>query len=145
MYIIVLYQTVVDPDSIRRHLENLRIRELAEWDVLAFVYRHGTNIASAEQLARLAGYSTAAVGAALDSLTSLGLIERSHNSQGVRSYRLTVAVDGEAARLSAEGRHSFEELMQLAVQRQGRLLIIGCLRQAATGKAVRGRGGLHLA
>lgn len=134
----------MDPDSIRRHLENLHIRHLAEWDLLAFIYRHGTSLASAEQLGRLAGYSTAAVGAALDSLISSGLIHRSHNSHGVRSYRFA-EMAGESARPSSEERHSVEELMNLARQREGRLLIIGCLRPALAGKSPRGRGGLHLA
>jgi predicted transcriptional regulator len=121
------------------HLDTLRIRSLAEWDVLAFIYHHGTSLASAVQISRLLGYCRATVGAALDSLTSTGLVQRSRNSHGVRLYQFAVAAEGDFRR------GSLEEMMKVAEERQTRLLIIGHMRRAAAGKELRGRGGLHLA
>ena len=106
---------------------------------MAFIYRHGTSLASAEQIARLLGYDRAAVGAALDSLTTTGLLQRSRNSRGVRLYRFAAAAPDDIRR------RSLEELMKMAEEREGRLLLIGHLRQAAAGKELRGRAGLHLA
>jgi DNA-binding MarR family transcriptional regulator len=126
----------VDLDLVRGHLETLGINHLAEWDVLAFIYRHGTNLASAEQIARLLGYGKAAVGAALESLTSKGLVQRSRSSRGARLYQFAAAVSGDSRRAA------LEELMKVAEERQGRLLLIRHLR---TGKERHGRGGLHLA
>jgi DNA-binding MarR family transcriptional regulator len=126
-------------DPFRAHLETLGISQIAEWDVLAFIYRHGTSLASAEQIARLFGYGKAAVGAALESLTSTGLVQRSRNSRGVRLYRFTAAGPEDSRQ------RALEELMKAAEERQGRLLLIGHLRQAVAGKQQRGRGGLHLA
>jgi DNA-binding MarR family transcriptional regulator len=80
-------RTVTTVDLVGRHLETLRIYNLADWDVLVFVYRHGTSLVSAEQIARLLGYGKTAVGAALESLTSTGLVQRSRNSHGVRLYQ----------------------------------------------------------
>jgi DNA-binding MarR family transcriptional regulator len=128
-----------DSDPLRRHLEILRISHLAEWDVLTFLYRHGTILASAKQIARLVGYTGAEVGAALDSLTSTGLLLRSRNSHGVRMYQL-------AAIFPDERRCSLEELMRVAEKRHGRSLLIGQVQHAAEGKELRGRrSGLHLA
>jgi DNA-binding MarR family transcriptional regulator len=57
---------------------------LSEWDVLAFVYRHGASLTTADQIARLIGYESAVVSDALDRLEREKLIERSRPSQGVR-------------------------------------------------------------
>jgi DNA-binding IclR family transcriptional regulator len=127
----------VDLDLVRGHLDALRICRLDEWDVLVFIYHHGTSLASAEKISLLLGYTEATVGAALESLTSSGLVQRSRNSQGVRLYQFGAAVPGDSRR------RSLEELMKLAEQRQGRLLLIGHLRQAA-GKEGRRGGGLRL-
>jgi DNA-binding MarR family transcriptional regulator len=126
-------------DLCRRHLETLRIDRLVQWDVLAFIYRHGTSLASAEQIGRLAGYPKAAVGAALDLLTSTGLVKRSRNSRGARLYRFAAAVPGDSRQ------RALGELIPMAEQREGRLLMIGYLRQTAAGRERRDRGGLHLA
>lgn len=128
----------MDPDLFRKNLEALHIRHLAEWDVLAFIYRHGTNLSSADHIARLLGYGKAAVGAALDSLTSTGLVKRSRNSRGVRLYQIAAAIPEDPRR------QYLEELMNLAEERRGRLLLIAHLRRASGGE-LRGRGGLHLA
>jgi biotin operon repressor len=115
-------------DLVGRHLETLRIFNLTEWDVLAFICRHGTSLASAEQIARLLGYGKAAVGAALDSLTSIGLVKRSRNSRGVRLYQSAPAVSGDPRQ------SSLEELIKVAEERQGRLLLIGHLQRPAAGE-----------
>jgi hypothetical protein len=126
-------------DLVRSHLDALHISRLAEWDVLAFIYRNGTSLASAEKIARLVGYSGAEVFAALDSLTSAGLIQRSRNSHGVRLFQFAAAGLGES------WQRPLEELMKVAEDRQGRLLLIRNLRQASAGKEMRKRGALHLA
>jgi DNA-binding MarR family transcriptional regulator len=135
---IIVITTSSELDLFRERFEVLRIERLADWDVLAFVSRHGTSLASAERISRLVGYSKATVGAALDSLTSTGLVQRSRNSHGIRLYRLALT-EGDV-RLRA-----LEEVMQVVNDRKGRLLLINHLRQTVTRKERRERGGLHLA
>ena len=130
--------TTIDPNLIRKNLDALHIRHFAEWDVLAFVYRHGTNLVSADHIARLLGYGKASVGAALDSLTSAGLVKRSRNSHGVRLYQVAPAAPDDF------GRQCLGELMKLTEERRGRLMLIAHLR-LASGKELHGRDGLHLA
>ena len=125
-------------EFVRENLEALQIRHLAEWDVLAFIYRHGTNLASADYIARLLGYGKAVVGAALDSLTSTGLVRRSRTSHGVRLYQIATSIPDDPRR------RYLEELMNLTEERRGRILLIAHLRQAS-GSGLRGRAGLHLA
>ena len=96
------------------HLEILRIRRLPEWDVLIYIYRHGASLASAERLADPLGYNKSVIGAAIDSLTSNGLVRRSRNSRGVRLYRMADA-------LPDVSRLSLEKLMKVAEDRAGRL------------------------
>jgi biotin operon repressor len=103
-------------------LEKLGISLLSEWDALAFLYRHGTSLTSAAQIAQLLGYNTAALTAALDRLESLGFIVRSRGYQGVRLYRFSVPTD--PARCSR-----FIELMILAEKRPGRLLLLKHLQR----------------
>ncbi len=74
-------------------LKTLGIEALCQWDVLVFLYRHQSSLVSAEHIARFLGYATAEVVAALDSLESSGLVERSRVSQGVRLYQLTAPAD----------------------------------------------------
>jgi DNA-binding transcriptional ArsR family regulator len=124
-------------NAVANHLKTLGIAHLAEWDVLTFIRNHGTSLASAEKIAQLLGYSKAAVGAALDSLTSGGLVERSRNSRGVRLYRFAEGAADDPRR------GSLEELMKLTEGRQGRLLLIRSLPEAAPAKELRRRGGLH--
>ena len=126
-------------DTVIRNLKLLRISSLAEWDVLVFIHRHGTSLASAENIARLLGYTPAVVSAALDSLSSKALIERSRNSHGVRVYRHSSAIHDEARR------SSFEELISVAEDRPGRLVLIRNLPQNAPDPQIGMRGGLHLA
>ena len=77
-----------------RHLEILDISAIAEWDVLAFLYRHGTTIASAAHMVRLIGYSQSVVASALDNLTKAGLIQSSH-SDGITISHSSRLVCGE--------------------------------------------------
>ena len=106
---------------------------MVQWDALAFLYRHGTSLASAEQISRLLGYRSDSLFKALDSLTASGLVVRSRNSRGLRLYRLAGSVP------------ALDELIGMADGRQGRLLLIEQLRQRAMGTERRVHGGLHLA
>ena len=126
-------------DAVINHLKTLGITHLTEWDVLIFIRNHGTSLASAEKIAGLLGYTTAAVGTALDALTSAGLIQRSRNSHGVRLYRFA------AGALDDSQRGSLEELMKLTGRREGRLRIIRSLQEDGPAKELRSRGRLHLA
>jgi hypothetical protein len=132
--------TTKDSELLHKHLIVLRISHLAEWDVLAFIYRHGTNLASVDYIGRLLGHSKAAVGAALDSLTSTGLVKRSRSAHGVGLYQIAPALAGDFRGIV------MGELMKLTEERRGRMLMIAHLRQAGN-KELRGRGhgGLHLA
>ena len=97
-------------------LKTLGIESLCQWDVLVFLYRHQSSLVSAEHIARFLGYATAEVVAALDSLESSGLVERSRVSQGVRLYQVTASAD--PAR-----RDALEQLMALADSHTVRLLL----------------------
>ncbi len=126
-------------DAVVKHLCTLGIVHLAEWDVLAFIYRHGASLASAEKIASLLGYTKAIVGSTLESLTAKGLVQRSRNSHGVRLYQSVDEVSNDPLQLA------LENLIKVAEGRPGRLLLIKHLRQALRGEDLRQRGGLHLA
>jgi len=102
--------------SVQSCLEGVGISLLSEWDVLAFVYRHGATITSADQIARLIGYESAVVSGALDRLERAKLIERSQPSQGVRFYRILASTD-------ARRQHCVQQLVSLSKTRAGRLLL----------------------
>src|SRR5712692_8198971 len=74
-------------------LKTLGIESLCQWDMLVFLDRHPSILVSAAHIARFLGYATAEVVAALDSVESSGLVERSRVSQGVRLYQVTAAAD----------------------------------------------------
>ena len=97
-------------------LKTLGIESLCQWDVLVFQYRHQSSLVSAEHIARFLGYATAEVVAALDSLESSGLVERSRISQGMRMYQLTAPAD-------PTRRDALERLMTLADSHTVRLLL----------------------
>jgi DNA-binding transcriptional ArsR family regulator len=126
-------------NAVVKHLSTLGIAHLAEWDVLAFIYSHGASLVSAEKIAALLGYSKPEVGSALDSLTAKGMVERSRNSRGVRLYRFIGAGPNDSLQLA------LEELMKIAEDRQGRLLLARQLGRPSRGEELRERGGLHLA
>jgi len=97
-----------EPDvQVEGWLKTLGIESLCQWDVLVFLYRHQSSLVSAEHIARFLGYATAEVVAALDSLESSGLVERSRVSQGVRLYQLAAPAD-------PTRRDALERLMTLA-------------------------------
>ena len=106
-----------EPDlQVEGWLKTLGIESLCQWDMLIFLYRHQPSLVSAEHIARFLGYATAEVVAALDSLESSGLVERSRVSQGVRLYRLTALAD-------PTRRDALERLMTLADSHTVRLLL----------------------
>jgi DNA-binding MarR family transcriptional regulator len=102
-------------------LKTLGIESLCQWDVLVFLYRHQSSLVSAEHIARFLGYATAEVVAALDSLESSGLVERSRVSQGVRLYQLAAPPDPAL-------RDALKQLMTFAYSRIARLLLARKLR-----------------
>jgi hypothetical protein len=103
-----------------RLLETLDISAIAEWDVLVFLSRHGTIIASAAHMVGLIGYSQSAIEAALHKLTLAGLCERSRRADGIGLYKFTP--------LDMPARQDcLEELMKMADQREGRSQLIQAL------------------
>jgi DNA-binding MarR family transcriptional regulator len=102
--------------AVQRCLESIGISLLCELDVLAFVYRHGASLTSADQIARLIGHESAVVSGALDRLEREKLIERSQPSQGVRFYRILASTD--AARQGC-----VQQLVNLSRTRAGRVLL----------------------
>ena len=127
-----------EPDvQVEGWLKTLGIESLCQWDVLVFLYRHQSSLVSAEHIARFLGYATAEVVAAVDTVESSGLVERSRVSQGVRLYQLTAPAD--LTRRDALGR-----LMTLADSHTVRLLLgrrlRGNDRPDQNKKAVRLRG-----
>jgi len=120
----------------RGDLEMLGISLLCEWDVLVFLHRHGVILNSEGQIARLLGYGKAGVAAALEKLESIGLAQRSRSSRGIHLYRFAPAADS---------RHAcFLDLMSLAEQRSGRLVLANILRPRTRRELAERRDGLHL-
>ena len=117
---------------------DLGISVLSEWDVLTFLYRHRTSLTSAEQIAKFLGYGKGIVAGALDRLESEGLINRSRASLGVRLYRFATHAD-------ACRQICFEQLMELAGNRPGRLLLMRTLRPPDGLNRTGHHDGLHLA
>jgi DNA-binding MarR family transcriptional regulator len=97
-------------------LKTLGIESLCQWDVLVFLYRHQSSLVSAESIARFLGHATAEVVAALDSLESSGLVERSRVSQGVRLHQVTASA-------APARRDALERLMTFADSHTVRLLL----------------------
>jgi hypothetical protein len=123
--------------AIKTHLAVLGISLLAEWDVLIFIYRHGTSLAGGQQIAPLVGYDRVSTGTVLEVLTAKGLISRSRSSHGVRLYRF-LPFDNTSVR------HSFESLMSISRGREGRLLMVSVFRKLR-GTNASHHNGLHLA
>jgi DNA-binding MarR family transcriptional regulator len=126
-------------EAVVKHLSTLGIVDLAEWDLLTFIYGHAASLAGTEKIAALVGYTKAMVRSTLESLTVKGLVMRSRNSRGVRLYRSVIASPGDPVRLA------FDSLLEVAEDRRGRLLIAGHLRKTAGRAGLGGRNGLHLA
>jgi DNA-binding transcriptional MocR family regulator len=102
--------------AVQGYLEGVGVSLLSQWDVLAFLYRHGASLSSVEQIARLLGYESAVVGGALEHLEREKLIERSRSSRGVRLHRISTSTD-------AERQRCLEHLVSLSGSRAGRLLL----------------------
>jgi DNA-binding MarR family transcriptional regulator len=102
--------------SVLSCLKTVGISCLSDWDVLAFIYRHGVSLASADQIARLTGYENTVVSGALDRLEAGKLIQRSRVSQGICVYRVPEPTN-------AEHSHCLENLLSLSRSREGRLMM----------------------
>jgi DNA-binding MarR family transcriptional regulator len=115
--------------SVRSCLKGMGISLLSECDVLAFMYRCGTSLMSAGDVARLIGYDSAIVGAAIERLERQRLIERSRPSQGRHIYQL-------AASTVAGRRDCIQQLVNVSESRAGRFLLAKILNpvHSATGE-----------
>jgi DNA-binding MarR family transcriptional regulator len=102
-------------------LNTLGITSLCQWDVLVFLYHHQTSLLGADFIARLLGYASGLVIAALDVLEFLGLVERSRVSQIVRFYQFTVPSD-------PQRNDAWARLLAVASQRAGRVRLAKRLR-----------------
>jgi hypothetical protein len=103
-------------------LRALGAESLCQWDVLVFLHGHRASLLGADHLARLLGYATEPIMAALDALEALGLLERSRVSGGARLYQFSAPLGG--------GRgEALERLLRLAGHRDGRLLLAAQLRR----------------
>src|ERR1700732_732515 len=109
-------------------LDSMGISLLSEWDVLAFVYRPGASLTNSDQIARLIGYESTVVRAALDRLESENLIERSRPSNGVRFYRLLASTD-------AGRQRCLRQVVSLSETRAGRLLLAKRLKPDGSNRA----------
>jgi DNA-binding MarR family transcriptional regulator len=116
--------------SVQSCLDSMGISLLSEWDVLAFVHRHGASLASSDQIALLIGYESTVVGAALERLESEKLIERSRPSQGVRFYRILASTD-------AGRQRCLQQIVSLSETRAGRLLLTKQLKPDRSNRAVK--------
>jgi hypothetical protein len=103
-------------------LHTLGLTLLPQWDVLVFLYRHQIRLVGADVIARLLGYASGPVVAALDVLECLGLVERSRVSQIVRLYRFTVPSDPPRG-------DAWACLLALASHRTGRVRLAKRLRR----------------
>jgi hypothetical protein len=100
--------------EIDRWLTTLGITSRCQWDVLVFLYRHQASLLGADFIARLLGYASGPVVAALDVLEFLGLVQRSRVSQIVRLYQFTVPSDSQRG-------DAWKHLLPLASDRAGRV------------------------
>jgi DNA-binding transcriptional regulator GbsR (MarR family) len=107
-------------------LSRLGIAALVDWDVLVFVYRHQASLTNADQIARMLGYPSTVVADALDQMETFKLIRRSRASQGVRLYQFV------ASEADPQSHSCFQQLITLAENPAGRLVLIKKLRQHRT-------------
>ena len=68
--------------SVQGYIEDSGLVSLAELDVLVFLFRHQSSLPSAEQIARLLGHPSDAVGTAIENLEGHKLVLKSRRSQG---------------------------------------------------------------
>jgi predicted transcriptional regulator len=119
-------------------LKVLGVELLTEWDALVFLHRHAASLCTTAQIAQLIGYDKSEIGAALHKLEALGLLQRSRVSQGIRFYRFSAPL--EPSRYSC-----LLELMDLAQNREGRLLLLKHLKRPGLEPRRRRDSGLCLA
>jgi predicted transcriptional regulator len=124
--------------AVHDRLQALGVVLVAEWDTLAFLYSHAANLGTSAQIAASVGYGKAEIGAALHRLEVLGLIQRSRACQGTRIYRFSEPP--EPSRQSC-----LLELMSLAQNRMGRLLLLKHLKRPHRGPLRSRDLGLRLA
>ena len=102
--------------DVRHWLQTVGVESRCELEVLTFFHRHRITLLPPEYLARLLGYPVESVVAALDSLTTLQLLEWSPQTRGARAYEFIVPPV--VARSEA-----LERLLALSDHRSGRLLL----------------------
>ena len=124
--------------AIGKCVQALGLTLISEWDVLAFLYRHAVNLGTAAQIAQLIGYDKADIGFALNRLESLRLIHRSRVSQGIRIYRVPTS-------LEPSRKACLLELINLAHNREGRMMLLNQLKRPVHELRERRRSGLGLA
>lgn len=127
-----------EDEMVLDRLRNLGVSLSIEWDALNFVYHHANSLCTAAQMARLIGYDNAGTAAALHKLETLGLIERSRVSQGLRFYRCSAA-------LEPVRRACLTDLMNLAQDRAGRMLLLSRLKRQQLEPRQTSKRGLRLA
>ncbi|HJU06761.1 MAG TPA: hypothetical protein VJ692_16550 [Nitrospiraceae bacterium] len=103
-------------DAIEDWLKTLGVASRGQWDTLVFLYRYHASLVSAEHIACLLGYAVNEVIGDLDALESVGLVERSRTSQGVRLYQFTRPTDPKRG-------DAFDHLMFVGESRAIRLLL----------------------
>jgi hypothetical protein len=113
-------------------LTTLGVESLCQWDVLVFLYHHQTSLIGADHLARLLGYATEPIIAALDYLESLGFVGRSRVSQGARLYQFLAPSEPPRG-------NAFERLLSLHDHRAGRLALSKHMRQRGQSQTEEGR------
>jgi DNA-binding MarR family transcriptional regulator len=111
--------------SVLSYFKTVGISRLSDWDVLAFIHRHGVSLASADQIARLTGYENTVISGALDRLEAEKLIQRSRVSRGICVYRVLDPTN-------AERKHRLESLLSLSRSREGRLIMKKQLKPVPT-------------
>jgi DNA-binding MarR family transcriptional regulator len=109
-------------------LKTLQIDEICQWDLLIFLHQHRTTLLNAEDLARLMGYESGPIIAALERLESVGIVERSRLSRGARLYQL--------APLNGPPGRALAELLTLSESRAERLAVVEKLRQIRSRKPI---------
>jgi len=124
--------------SVQESLEALGVALLSEWDSLAFLYHHSASLGTVAQIAQFVGHDKREIGAALQRLETLGLVQRSRISQGIRIYQFSEP--------SEPGRRScLLSLMSLAQNRTGRLRLLQQLKSPQREPRRRRNTGLRLA
>lgn len=101
---------------VHEYLESLGISQMAEWDVLVFLHRHGVSLLRPDKIARLIGYEDKLIEDAMNRLESRGLIARSRPFEKAHLYQVSVSIH-------AENSKCFQQMMSLADTREGRLLV----------------------